>query len=131
MNNARSKRPLIWVIDDSPAIRKVVAITLSREAGEVIEYAEPRQVLRDVIGGQYSLPDVVLVDLELSSMSAYKFIQFLRTRKQLSQTAVIVLARIDGVLPRLKARLAGANAYLPKPFTTQQLLAVVMEYSPH
>jgi twitching motility two-component system response regulator PilG len=129
--NVVYKRPIIWVIDDSPTIRKLVAIALSREAGEVIEYAEPLQVLRDVTGGQRPLPDVALVDLRLPSMSGYKLIRFLRSHKQVSQMAIIVIARLDGAYPQFLAWLAGANAYLPKPFTIQQLLALVMEHSPH
>lgn len=129
--NALYKRPLVWVIDASPTIRKIVAVTLSREAGEVIEYAEPLQVLRDVIAGQLPLPDVVLVDVHLPRMSGYQLIRFLRSRKQSGQMAIIVMSGLDGVVPKMKARLAGANAYLPKPFTTQQLLALVREHSPH
>ena len=129
--NAVHKRPIIWVIDDSPTIRKLVATALRREAGEVIEYAEPLQVLRDVRRGQNPLPDVVLVDLLLPHMSGYQLIRFLRSRKLMNQMAIIVIARLDGVYPKLLARLAGANAYLPKPFTIQQLLALVIEYSPH
>ena len=111
--NAVHKRPLIWVIDDSPTIRKIVALALSREAGEVIEYAEPLQVLRDVRWGQYPLPDVVLVDLLLPRMSGYRLIQFLRSRKPMDQMAILVITRLDGIFPKLMARLAGANAHLP------------------
>jgi twitching motility two-component system response regulator PilG len=128
--NAVSKRPIIWVIDDSPTIRKIVAVALSREAGEVIEYAEPLQVLRDVTRS-HLLPDVALVDLQLPRMSGYKLIQLLRSCKQASQMAIIVITRRDGAYPQLLARLAGANAYLLKPFTVQQLLALVIEHSPH
>jgi twitching motility two-component system response regulator PilG len=123
------KRPLIWVIDDSPVIRHIIAMALSREAGEVIEYAEPLQVLRDVIRGSHSLPDVVLVDLLLPNMSGYRLIQFLRSRKP--EMAIIVITRLDGIFPQLMARLAGANAHLPKPFTTQQILDLLIEHSPH
>jgi twitching motility two-component system response regulator PilG len=129
--NVVYKRPIIWVIDDSPTIRKIVAMTLRRESGEVIEYAEPLQVFKDVRRGRHPLPDVVLVDLLLPHIHGYRLIQFLRSRKPTNQMAIIVITRLDGAFPKLMARLAGANAYLPKPFTTQQLIALVMEYSPH
>lgn len=129
--NVVHKRPLIWVIDDSPTIRKLVAMTLSCEAGVVIEYAEPLQTIRDVIGGQHPLPDVALVDLQFPHMGGYKLVQFLRSRGRLSQMAIIGFARLDGFFPELLAQMAGANASLPKPFTMQQLLALVMEHSPH
>ncbi len=40
-------------------------------------------------------------------------------------TVIVILSRHDGVIDRLKARLAGTQAYLTKPFTTQMIVDVV------
>ncbi len=41
---------------------------------------------------------------------------------------LVILSRRDGVLDRIKGRLAGAHAYVTKPFTTQTIIALVQAH---
>jgi twitching motility two-component system response regulator PilG len=49
----------------------------------------------------------------------------LRSLPQWNRTAIVVLSRRDGIIDRIKARLAGAQAYLTKPCTRQIIIEVV------
>jgi CheY-like chemotaxis protein len=126
-----SKRPLIWVLDDSATVRMIIEITLSRKGAEVVGYEDPVQLLRAMKQDHCPVPDVIFVDVLLPKMSGYSLIMQLRSQPHLDGVAIIAVPRLDGVLPRLKARLAGANAYLPKPFTSEQLIDMVIVHSPH
>jgi twitching motility two-component system response regulator PilG len=123
-------RPLILVLDDSPTVRKLVEVPLRREGYQVVSYAAPLQALIDLLRGPLSPPDVIFVDLVLPQVSGWAVIRALRSRVQFRHTAIIVLTRLSGALPSLYARLLGADAYLTKPFTSQQLVDLVRHYSP-
>ena len=67
----------------------------------------------------------MFVDLSLPKLNGFKVIQRLKGCRRLSQTPIVIISSRDGVLDRLKGRLAGADDYLTKPFTTQQISAVL------
>lgn len=78
-----------------------------------------------------SLPDAailarVLVDLNLPKMGGYEVIRLLKANPAFAQTIFGILSQRDGILDRLKGRLAGAHAYLTNPFKIDQLVAVTL-----
>lgn len=58
-------------------------------------------------------------------MNGYEIARRLRTKQQYNNTVIIMLTGRDGVLDRLKGRLAGAKDYITKPFRTQEVMSVV------
>ncbi|HEV2660255.1 MAG TPA: response regulator [Ktedonobacteraceae bacterium] len=117
---------LVMVIDDSPTVRKILEVSLRREGLEVVSYADGIEALRAVTNHQIArLPDLVILDIDLPKMNGYEIARYLRTKPQWSQTVIVILSRHDGVIDRLKARLAGTQAYLTKPFTTKTIVNVV------
>jgi len=117
-----SQSKLIMVIDDSPTVRKIIEVCLRREGLEVVSYPDGIQALRAITN---RLPDLVILDLDLPKMSGFEIARYMRSKPQWSQTVIVILSRHDGILVRLKARLAGVQAYLTKPFTTQMIVDVV------
>jgi twitching motility two-component system response regulator PilG len=117
---------LVMVIDDSPTVRKILEVSLRREGIEVVSYADGIEALRAVTNRQIErLPDLVILDIDLPKMNGYEIARYLRTKPQWSRTVIVILSRHDSVIDRLKARLAGTQAYLTKPFTTQMIVNVV------
>ncbi len=117
-----SQSKLIMVIDDSPTVRKIIEVCLRREGLEVVSYPDGIQALRAITN---RLPDLVILDLDLPKMSGFEIARYMRSKPQWSRTVIVILSRHDGILVRLKARLAGVQAYLTKPFTTQMIVDVV------
>jgi twitching motility two-component system response regulator PilG len=58
-------------------------------------------------------------------MDGYEFARRLRTKPQFSNTTIVMLTSRDGVIDRLKGRLAGAKDYITKPFRTQDIMSVL------
>ncbi len=117
---------LVMVIDDSPTVRKILEVSLRRQGLEVVSYADGIEALRAVTNRQIEhLPDLVILDIDLPKMNGYEIARYLRTKPQWSRTVIVILSRHDGVIDRLKARLAGTQAYLTKPFTTKAIVDVV------
>jgi twitching motility two-component system response regulator PilG len=117
---------LVMVIDDSPTVRKIVEVSLRREGLEVVSFPDGIEALRAVTSRQMErVPDLVVLDIDLPKMNGYEIARYLRSKPQWSRTVIVILSRHDGVIDRLKARLAGTQAYLTKPFTTQMIVDVV------
>src|SRR6266567_4102128 len=67
----------------------------------------------------------VTLDIGLPKMDGYEFARRLRTKPQFNSTIIIMLTSRDGVIDRLKGRLAGAKDYITKPFRTQDVINVL------
>ncbi len=114
------------VIDDSPTVRKILEVSLRREGLEVVSYPDGVEAFRAITTGQLDrLPDLLFLDIELPRMNGFEVARHLRAKPQWNQTAIVVLSRRDGIIDQLKARLAGTQAYLTKPVTTQMVVDVV------
>ena len=123
------KQTLVVVIDDSPTICKILETCLRREGHQAVSYLNPVQALQALFGGEIARPDVLFVDLVLPHMDGYEVIKLVRARPEFKATPIIAITGRDSVLDRLKARLAGANDYVTKPFKTERIVALVQKYS--
>jgi twitching motility two-component system response regulator PilG len=118
---------LVMVIDDSPPVRKIVEVCLRRQGIDCLSYADGVEAMRAIVTQQAQLPDVVLLDIGLPRLDGYRIAQMLKARHP-QRPIIIMLSGRDSVVDRLKGRLAGATAYLIKPFRTEELMAVINEH---
>ena len=118
----------ILVIDDSPTIRKIIEIALCREGYEVMSFHDGIDAMRWLATQGARTPDLVLVDIGLPKMDGYEVIQRFKANQRFANTNYVILSQRDRVVDKLKGTLAGANAFITKPFTIQALLAVVRTY---
>jgi two-component system, OmpR family, KDP operon response regulator KdpE len=100
----------VLVVDDEPQIRRALSLNLGARG-----YA-----VREAVTGEAALaaidtdhPDVVLLDLGLPDMDG---ITVLRTLRQRSNVAVIILTVRDDERSKADAFAAGADDYITKPF---------------
>ena len=116
----------IVVIDDSPTVRKTMEMVFLREGFSVTSYASGMEALRALIGGCHDAsPDIIFVDLEVPHLDGYETTRWLRSYPPLAATTIILISGYESIGARVKGRLAGAQAYLVKPFTPQELLQVI------
>jgi len=119
---------LVMVIDDSPTVRRVMEVCLGRAGYEVASFPEGVTALRWLQTPEMHLPGLVFLDIEMPGMDGYYVAQYLHARPQYRHIVIVLLSGYNGVLDRLKGRLAGAQQYLTKPCRTQVILAVVQAY---
>src|SRR6266705_4685820 len=74
---------------------------------------------------RYPIPFLILLDLRLPNLSGFEVIAWLREQPQLAHLIVVVLTASDHVPDVTKARDLGANSYLVKPGTFQELVEMV------
>ncbi|GHO65090.1 hypothetical protein KSC_039820 [Ktedonobacter sp. SOSP1-52] len=119
--------PMILVIDDSPTVRKIVEIALQRKGYVVQSFPDGVEAIRTLQQPGAQLPALLILDIDLPKMNGYEIARYLRSKPAWKRVPIVMLSRYNGVVDRLKARLAGAQLYLAKPVTTQQLLQTVEE----
>ncbi|MDQ6659952.1 MAG: response regulator [Chloroflexota bacterium] len=117
---------LVMIIDDSPTVRKIIETSLKREGFDFVSFPDGIEALRAITEQRLQrIPDLIILDIGLPKMDGYEFARRLKTKQQFQNTIIIMLSNRDGVIDRLKGRLAGAREYLTKPFRTQDVIAVL------
>src|SRR6266700_1774846 len=96
----------VMVIDDSPTIRKIVETCLRREGFHVIGFADGVEALKWLVSPQGCPPDLLLLDINLPKMDGYEVARHLKAKPQYKSIPIIMLTRRDGLVDRLKSRLA-------------------------
>jgi two-component system KDP operon response regulator KdpE len=107
----------ILVIDDEPQIRRVMRVILSGENYEVLEARSGDAAL---LRFRESLPDLVLLDLNMPGMTG---LETCRAIRESSEVPIIVLTVRHEEEEKVDALDAGADDYVTKPFGKQELLA--------
>ena len=110
----------ILVIDDDPVMLDLYREVLTRAGHEVVIAENGTQGLARVD----RKPDLVVVDLMMPNLNGYDFVKQLRSMD--GQTATPVIAA-SGLSTGEWALKAGADRFLPKPFRSGELMALVDE----
>jgi two-component system, chemotaxis family, chemotaxis protein CheY len=106
-------------VDDSSVVRKVAKRILAGPDLTVVEAASGAEALDQC---QQDMPDIIVVDSVLPDMTAVEFIQRARgVPADVKPQIVLCLVEVD-VGAIMRAKRAGAQGYLLKPFNRAQLL---------
>jgi twitching motility two-component system response regulator PilG len=123
---AEVRRKTVLVVDDSPTIRKLVALTVERHgyqarlAGDAYEAIDQ---LRD-----HGVPDLILLDITMPGMDGYQLCKLLRQNTETATLPIIMLSGKDGFFSKVRGRMCGSTEYMTKPFDPEGLLRVVEKY---
>ena len=116
----RGVHPLrVLVVDDDPAVRRGLVAELQAAGYETIEAADGREGLSRF---EAESPDLVLTDLAMPHTDGYELIAAVRRR---ARTPIVVLSVRGGETDKVRALDLGADDYVSKPFSVQELLARV------
>jgi two-component system KDP operon response regulator KdpE len=110
-------RDKILVVDDEPAIQKVLSITLESNDFAVLQATTGKEAI--TLAASHN-PSIILLDISLPDISGQDVL--IELRKWYSKP-IIMLSVLDGEAEIVKALDHGANDYLTKPFRTGELLA--------
>jgi two-component system chemotaxis response regulator CheY len=109
------------VVDDSKAVRMILAKTLKELGFEVREAANGREAL-EVIEVEKTAVTLVLADWNMPEIDGLELLKRLRQKPELA-SLVIVMVTTETELGQMAAALeAGANEYIMKPFTKDILV---------
>jgi two-component system chemotaxis response regulator CheY len=111
----------VLVVDDSRAVRMILAKTLKELGFEVCEAANGREAL-EIIEAEKTEVKLVLADWNMPEINGLELLKRLRQDPELS-SLVVVMVTTETELDQMAAALeAGANEYVMKPFTKDILV---------
>lgn len=112
-----STQARILIVDDEPQIRRVMKTSLAANGYEVFESKTGEEALEAL---RHDSPDLILLDMNMPGMGGMAACRELRA---VSDVAIIVLSVRDGERDKIAALDAGADDYITKPFSVNELLA--------
>ncbi len=115
----------ILVVEDSSTTRKVIVIRLTQEGYEVVEAADGLEALSRL---NEEKPHLILLDIILPKMDGYKILSIVKSNAVFKDIPVIMLTSRDGLMNKVKGKLAGSAAYLTKPFDPEVLISTISEH---
>ncbi len=109
----------ILVIEDEPSIAEVVSLYLRRAGYQVQTLGDGQAALEAL---ERHIPDLVVMDLMLPGLDGYSLTRWLRDR---SQVPIIMLTSRREEMDRIAGLEMGADDYVVKPFSPQELVSRV------
>ena len=113
---------VILTVDDSASVRQMVRFTLSDAGYAVIEAVDGKDALAKLTNPVVNL---VITDLNMPNLDGIGLIRSVRANPACKGIPIIMLTTESQESRKQEGKAAGATGWIVKPFTTQQLLAVV------
>jgi CheY-like chemotaxis protein len=121
---AQIVRPKVLICDDENALRALVRGALS--IGDY-ELAEARDGDESVEIAMEFEPDLIVLDVMMPGRTGFEVLEELRTDTRFAETPVVLLTARTQAADREAADSAGADRFLPKPFSPLELVSIVEE----
>ena len=120
-----SKR--ILVVEDQEDNRQIIRDMLTFTDYEIMEAETGEQALEAVAKQR---PDVILMDIQLPVMDGYETTRRIKADPVLRSIPIIAVTSYALSGEEQKARAAGCDEYVPKPYSPRQLRAKIRQYLP-
>ena len=114
------------VVEDSPTMRQLITFALKRVHGsKIVEASDGIDALKKLSAQKF---DMVLTDINMPIMDGLKLVSLIRGNDQHKGIPIIIITTEGAEEDKKKGLALGANAYLPKPIQTAELLKLVNQY---
>jgi CheY-like chemotaxis protein len=113
--------PKVMIVDDDRTMVSLLKILLEMDGFEVVNVTHGRDFLPNV---REEKPDIVLLDVFLTNMDGKELVAEVRESQDLSDLKVVMTSGMDLAEQCAKA---GADAFLLKPYTPEQLMKVLQD----
>jgi len=121
-----SQKTVLYV-EDNEFNRKIVRQLLASTSYRLVEAADGEKGVASAIDTK---PDVILMDVQLPNLSGLDATRQLRQEPTTAKIPIIVVTSFAMSGDDVKAKEAGASAYLAKPYSPRELLALIRKFAP-
>jgi CheY-like chemotaxis protein len=109
----------VWVVDDDEEMIRAIALMLRMLDCEVTAFHNARSAARTFLTGK--APQVLILDINMPEVSGLDFLEFLRRRPEWKGLPIVMLSSESADSTVDRAIQLGADAYVMKPVTIQEL----------
>ena len=117
----------ILTVDDASTVRKMVSFTLRGAGHDVLEAPDGVNALALLRDRQV---DLVITDIHMPNMNGIELTRQLRAQPGFGRTPILLLTTESDPGKKAEGRAAGATGWIVKPFSQEQLLAIVAKLLP-
>src|SRR5919197_2232862 len=117
----------VLVVEDQEDNRRIVRDLLSSAGYQIVEAVSGEE---GVSLAEREQPDLILMDIQLPDLDGYEATRRIRANPALEKIPIIAVTSYALSGDDVKARAAGCDDYVTKPFSPRALLAKVREYLP-
>ena len=118
-------RKRILLVDDEPAIQRLVTITLGTSDFDVTIAGDGQAAL---IAAQGQPPDLILLDVTLPELDGFGVAEKLRSNPRTAQVPILMLTARGSPDDLAQGKALGVEHYFVKPFSPLQLLSAIYEF---
>ncbi len=109
----------IWIIDDDEEMNRAIELMLKMLNCEVKAFPNARSAAQALLAGKTS--DLLLLDINMPEVSGLDMLEFLRRRREWKELPIVMLSSEAADSTVDKALQMGADSYLIKPVTIEEL----------
>lgn len=114
----QTPRRRILVVEDEDNVALALEYVIRREGYDFQRVSDGATAVETLLDQR---PDIVLLDVMLPNVSGYEICDILRQTPELRDTRVIIMTARGSTVQRSRALSAGADDFLPKPFSLADL----------
>lgn len=112
----------LLLVDDEPRLREAVQAFLE-DSGFTVQVASNAREAWNLL--EQASPDLVISDIMMPQVNGYEFLKQMRSDERFVNLPVIFLTARGMTSDRITGYKAGCDAYLPKPFDPDELVAII------
>ena len=116
----------VMVIDDSKTIRKSAESLLTKEGCEVLTANDGFEALAMIAEHRSNL---IFIDIMMPRLDGYQTCALIKNNRMFKSTPLIMLSSKDSIFDKARGKIVGSEQYLTKPFTRDDLLNAIADYS--
>jgi twitching motility two-component system response regulator PilH len=115
----------VMIVDDSNALREIIAKMLRESGMDVISAEDGVQALEKI--EQITQLDLVVLDIVMPNMNGYDLCRHIRKNPKTQNIPVVMCSSKSEEFDRYWGMKQGADAYISKPFRPEELLSTIKQ----
>jgi two-component system chemotaxis response regulator CheY len=115
----------VWIVDDDEEMAKAISLMLKMLDCSTRHFNNARSAAQTLMAGQR--PDMMVLDINMPEVTGLDLLEFLRRRKEWKDLPVIMLSSEAADVTVDKAMRIGADGYVMKPVTLEELEKVMAQ----
>ncbi|NJO57720.1 MAG: response regulator [Richelia sp. RM2_1_2] len=112
----------ILVVEDSPSELELISHFLNESGYKVIKATGGKEALEKL---ELEKPDAIITDVVMPGMSGFELCRSLKKNPVTQKVPIVICSSKNQEIDRLWAMRQGADAYLTKPYTREELLRAI------
>ena len=109
----------VWLVDDDEEMTRAIGLMLKMLDCEATSFHNARAAAQKLLTGKN--PELLILDINMPEVSGLDFLEFLRRRPEWRELPIIMLSSESADSTVDQALTAGADAYIMKPVTIEEL----------